>query len=63
MNQLGINVFGLKELLHTDFEGTFHTLREIGFSVIEPMVVFPEANGMEPDRMEESLRTAGQPDG
>ncbi len=60
MNQIGINVFGLKELLHTDFEGTFHTLREIGFSAIEPMVVFPEANGMEPDRMEESLRTVGQ---
>ena len=60
MNQIGINVFGLKELLHIDFEGTFHTLREIGFSAIEPMVVFPEANGMEPDRMEESLRTAGQ---
>lgn len=60
MNQIGINTFGLKELLHDDFAGTVHALREIGFSSIEPMVVFPEASGMEPNRMEERLRTAGQ---
>lgn len=43
-----------------DFEGTFHALKDIGFCSVEPMVVFPQAQGADPVSMEQKLYMARQ---
>ncbi len=60
MKQLGVNCFGLNPLIHQDFEGTFAKLKEIGFTHIEPMVVFPAAQGADPSMIAARLKMAGQ---
>ena len=61
MNQpIGINSFGLNALFHQDFEGTCAELKSIGFSSIEPMIVFPKAMNHEPDMMLKRLAMAGK---
>lgn len=58
--QVGVNCFGLNTLLHNDFEGTFQKLREIGFTSVEPLVVFPQAIGMPAEMIGQRLKMAGQ---
>ena len=60
MKQVGVNCFGLNALIHQDFEGTAAKLKEIGFTHIEPMVVFPAAQGADPSAMAQRLKMAGQ---
>ncbi len=58
MNKIGINTFGMNELLCSDFQAVMLKLKEIGFSSIEPMVVFPQAMGMKEEAMLARLKAA-----
>lgn len=53
--QIGINTFGLNELLRDDWEGTLQALKKTGYSVIEPMILFTEAMGSGEDTIRENL--------
>lgn len=55
---VGVNCFGLNELIHNDFEKTFSDLKKIGFNTIEPMVVFPKTLGMDTVTMNEKLKAS-----
>ena len=39
---IGINTFGLSELLRTNFYGTLQKLYSCGFGVLEPCILFDE---------------------
>lgn len=38
--KLGINTYGLAPLLHADFDGTLRKLRALGYSSVEPLILF-----------------------
>lgn len=58
--KIGINTFGLGKLPSQDFEGIFRSLKEIGYSSVEPIVVFSGAMGRDPDQIVKGLKMSGQ---
>lgn len=59
MKNIGVNTFGLKQQIVRDFDETFSALKEMGFASIEPLVVFPQAMGMEPEAVAQGFRQSG----
>ena len=45
---IGVQSYGLGPLLGSDFEGTLQSLKEMGFDLIEPLIVFQEKQGKLP---------------
>lgn len=55
----GVNTYGLAPLLNRDFDGTLAQLKEIGFSTIEPCILFDEGFGMPRERILAGLKKYG----
>jgi len=55
----GVNLFGLAELMREDFEGTLHTLKEMGFTTLEPCILFDEGFPMPKERVAAGLEQRG----
>ena len=56
--KLGINTFGLNDLLVNDFERTIHRLKAFGYNSMEPLIVFSEGRPIPKETMAEGLRRA-----
>ena len=48
MAHIGTQTFGLAKELTTNFTGTLHTLHNIGFDAVEPLVLFNDKQGKTP---------------
>jgi sugar phosphate isomerase/epimerase len=48
MEKLGVQIYGLKEEFKSDLHGTLQSLHKMGFSILEPIVVFNEKQGKMP---------------
>lgn len=54
--QAGVNLFGLNQQLKKDFDGTMYKLKEMGYTVVEPVVVFENKNESTSDGEEELIK-------
>ncbi|MCR5144710.1 MAG: sugar phosphate isomerase/epimerase [Lachnospiraceae bacterium] len=56
--EIGINTFGLNDLLYENYDETVKQLGEIGYKVIEPLVLFPQLMGADDASIEARMHMA-----
>jgi len=55
----GVNLFGLAGLMRDDFEGTLQTLKDSGFTALEPCILFDEGFQMSKEAVVSGMKKRG----